>query len=298
MKDVEYKELSRWNRYELQIYSHLGLNKFRKAILKFENIKHYKDDHKNENYHPANFSVFALEKYNGFLVYNIFLHSLSLLFIVAYLVLTFTFKVRIALADIIIFILSMLNIYCIILQRAINLKVRKCCYRYYKRFLNITDLCSDDIVQKIYAKEPQHLYTDYKVICRIKDAFEGKSDCFLHATDIESLKRISECIEPVSPQKFNRRTEKVRESGLIDKCNSITGPYTEIQVRADWLQRRFGLSGRKLLDCTVIITENADCEMLYKKLIPEDTSYNMCFACFQLYELFSGIVERLRKNEI
>lgn len=295
---MEYKELSCWNRYELKIYSCLGLNKFRKAILKFENIKHHNDNHKNENYHPANFSIFALEKYNGFLVYNIFLHSVSLLFIVAYLILTFTFNVRIVFPDIIIFILSILNIYCIILQRANNLKVKECCYRYYMRFFNIINLCSDDIVQKIYARELQHLYADYNVICRIKEAFEGKSDCFLYATDIESLKRISECIKTVSPRKYNRRTEKVKESGLIDKCNSILGPYTEIQVRADWLQRTFGLSGRKLLDCTVIITENAECEMLYKKLIPEDTSYNMCFACFQLYEIFSCIVERLRKNEI
>ena len=74
------KRLSSWNKFELRVYRLLGVNQFRKAILLFEKIKHRKDNRKNENYHPSSFDVFALEQYNGFLLYNAFLHIVSLLF--------------------------------------------------------------------------------------------------------------------------------------------------------------------------------------------------------------------------
>jgi len=71
-----------------------------------------------------------------------------------------------------------------------------------------------------------------------------------------------------------------------------------LQLRVDQLQRVLRISGRKMLDYTVIITENEECERLYRKLIPEDTVYNICFVCLQLYAVFTRSVNRISANEL
>lgn len=292
-----YKGLTSWNKLELRVFRLLGIGQFRKAILLFEKIKHHKDNRRNENYHPPNFNVPALEQYNGFLLYNAFLHGASLLFSGIYLMFTLAFEIRIIVVDVFMIILSLLNIYCILLQRNNHLKIKDYCYRLYNRFYNKADLYSKDILQRITAQGPQRFQSDYEVICRIRNAFEGRSDCVLNVSDIDNLKRICEYIKPISQKKSNHPTKRVAEVGLIEKCNSISGPYTSLQKRADWLQRKFGISGRKMLDHTVIITEDAECEILYRKLTQEGSSYNMYFVCLLLDEVFAGIVDKVRANE-
>lgn len=291
-----HKGFTFWNNLELGVYRLLGVNQFRKVILIFEKLRHLKDNRKNENYHPSHFDVLALEQYNGFILYNAFLHGVSLAFAGAYFILTLTFGVRNIVADVFMVVLSLLNIYCIVLQRANHLRIKGYCYRYYNRFSVNSNLYSKVLVQRIYAQEPQLLQTDYEVICRIRNAFEGQADCVLNAADINSLKRICDCIAPTPHKKSYRRTKEFTADGLIEKCNSISGPYTSLQMRVDWLQRKFGQSGRKMLDHTVIITEDAECELIYRKLIPEDTGYNLCFVSYLLYEIFTVAVDKVSTN--
>lgn len=291
------KELSFWNNFELRVYYLLGVQQFRKAILWLEKIKHHGDDNKNENYHPLNFDLISLEQYTGFLAYNAFLHCVSLIFAAMYLLLSITINFYNVVVDLIIIILIILNIYCIILQRATYLKLKEHRLKYYKRFFPRIELCTKEKIERIYAQEPQKLQDDYRVLVRMKNAFERRSDCILTVADSESLKRICQCIEPASETKPKSQIKENLEVGLIVKCNSIFGPYTKLQMRADWLQRKLGLPGAKMLDRTVIITEDAECEALYKKLVLEDTTYNMYFACVLLYEIFTGVVDKVRHNE-
>lgn len=288
--------LSSWNKFELRVYGLLGVQQFRKAILLLEKIKHRKDKRKNENYHPSSFNVFALEQYNGFLLYNAFLHAVSLFFTVVYAAVSTTIEFRNVVLDLGMIALTILNVYCIILQRANYLILKEFRYKYYMRFLNRTDLCRKETLEKIYALEPQKLQTDYEVLSRLRKAFEGQADCILTSADSESLKRICACFESPSINKVNRKNKEILEVGLIEKCYSASGPYTALQARADSLQRKLCLPGRKMLDRTVIITENAECEMLYRKLFPEDTIYNFCLVCFFLYEVFTGMIGKVDKN--
>lgn len=291
------KGLTSCNKLELRVYRLLGIREFRKAILLFEKINHHKDNRKNENYHPSNVNVFALEQYNGFLLYNAFLHVASLFFSGMYLLFTLTFGVRITVVDVFMAILSLLNIYCIFLQRNNYLKIKDYCFRYYYRFYNKAKLCSEDIIQRIATQGLQQIQADYDVICRIKNAFEGRADCVLSVADTDSLKRICEYIEPILQRKSNRLIKGVIEVGLMEKCNSVSGPYTSLQKRTDWLQRKLGFSGRKMLDRTVIITEDMECEMLYRKLAPDESAYNMYFVCLFLDEVFAGMADKGRAND-
>ena len=291
------KELSFWNHLELRIYYLLGIQRFRKAILRLEKIKHHGDNNKNENYHPSNFDFISLERYTGFLVYNAALHCVSLIFTVIYLLISITINFHNVVVDIMIVILMILNIYCIILQRANYLKLKEHRVKYCKRVFSRIDLCTKEKIESIYAQEPQKFQEDYKVLVRMKNAFERRSDCILTVADRESLKRICQCIEPASRKKSKSPARGNLEVGLIAQCNSVSGPYTRLQMRADWLQRKLGLPGAKMLDRTAIITEDAECEALYKKLIPEDTSYDMYLACVLLYEIFTRVADKVGHNE-
>lgn len=295
---MENNGLSSWNKLELRAYRLMGINQFRKAILWFERVKHHKDNRKNENYHPFGFGVCALEQYTGFLLYNASLHGISMFFSVIYFIFAFTLKNHNVVVDTIIAFLSIFNVYCILLQRANYLRIREYCHRYYKRFYDKAHSFSEEVLRRFYNKELQYLQSDYEVICRIKNAFEGQTDCTLNVADVGSLKRICEFINPLSRKKSTQRTVGVEEISLMERCNTILGPYTTLQMRADWLQRKVGLSGRKMLDHTVIITEGAECERLFKQIVPVDNAYNMCFVCILLYEVYASAVNKAWANEI
>lgn len=291
------KGLTSGDKLELRIYRLLAVNEFRKAILWFEKVKCYGKDCKIENYHPSNFDIISLERYNGFLLYNVFLHTISLLFTIGYAFLSITLEFRNIVFDLGMFVLTLLNIYCIILQRSNYLKLKYLRYKYYKRFLKKTDFCREEILQKIYDLEPQKLQADYEVLSKIRKAFEGQMDCVLTCDDVESLKRICACFKSTSINKTNLKNKKELDVGLIENCNFTSGPYTALQIRADWLQRKLGVPGRKMLDCTAIITEDAECEKLYRELFHEDRIYNYCLVCFLLYEVFAGMISKVKMNE-
>jgi len=290
--------LNQQQQNEIKIYRLLGVNYFRKAILWFEKTKNLKKNRKNENYHPLAMDIISLEKHNGFLLYNAFLHGVSMFFVIIYCILATAFGLHNSVVNVIMVIISLLNIYCIILQRTNYLKVKEFVSRYHSRLFSKLSSFDTEVIKQIYANEPSLLLSDYKVICKLKYAFDGKEDCYIRITDVDNLKRIHKCVESLVQRKNNRRTKAVSEDSLLELCNSIKGPYTLLQKRADYLQRRFGVSGRKMLDRTAIITEDAECELLYKKIVPEDTVSNYSLVFILLYELFSSEFKKVKTNEM
>lgn len=291
------KGLSSWNRLELRVYSLLGVNQFRKVILWFEKIRHHGGNLRNENYHPSHFDVIALEQFNGFLLYNAFLHGVSLLFTVVYAVVSIGLEFRNVVLDLGMIVLTLLNVYCIILQRANYLKLKKLRNNHYKHFLKQTNLCRKETLQQIYTLDSQKLQADYEVLSRIRKAFIGQDDCVLTRADAESLKRICACFESASISRISRKNKEHIENGLIEKCNSASGPYTALQMRVDRLQRKLGVPGRRMLDRTAIITEDAECEKLYRELFPEDAIQNFCAVCILLFEEYAGMIDKVGTNE-
>lgn len=293
-----YSGLNQRQQNEIKIYRLLGVDFFRKVILWFEKTKNRKKNRKNENYHPSAMDVISLEKHNGFLLYNAFSHSVSMFFVIIYCILALAFRLHNLIIDVIMVVISLLNIYCIILQRTNYLKIREYSCRYYNRLFKKLACFDNEIMRQIYTNEPSLLLSDYKVICKLKEAFDGKKDCYIGNSDIDNLKRIQKCVEPLLQRKNSRRTNAVSDGKLLELCSSIKGPYTLLQRRADYLQRLFRVSGRKLLDRTVIITEDAECELLYRKIVPEDTVANYCLVFISLYELFTNEVKKVKANEV
>lgn len=282
---------------ELRIYRLLGVYQFRKGILWLEKVRHCGSRRKNENYHPSGFDVFSLERYNGFFLYNACLHMISLLFTAVYALLSVVLACRIVVLDVGLALLTLLNIYCILLQRANSLRLKEHCHQYYRRIRKQTALCSEEALERVYAREPQKLRTDYAVLTRIRDALEGHADCVLTAADAESLRRIGSCLDFSSIPGTKPKRGAPLSMGLLERCSAVPGPYTPLQARADWLQRMLGVPGRKLLDCPAIITEDAACEQLYKRLFPEDSVYYFCLIRFPVYEAFTRRMEQVTANE-
>lgn len=291
------KRLNSCNKLELRLYRLLRVKRFRKVILWFEKTKHSKDNLKNENYHPSGFDVFSLERYNGFLLYNTSLHIVSLLFTAAYALLSIAIEFRNAVVDLSMMLLTLFNVYCILLQRTNYLRLKEHRLKYYNRIFKQTDLCREERIQQIYEQKPEELLADYEVLFRIKKAFDGQADCVLADADAESLKRICACFEYMPINKVGRKNKEALDAGLIEKCNSTVGPYTALQIRVDWLQRKLRTSGRKMLDCTAIITADAECEKAYRELFHEDSVYSFCLVCFLLYEAFNGVIGKVMTNE-
>lgn len=46
------------------------------------------------------------------------------------------------------------------------------------------------------------------------------------------------------------------------------------------------------------MTEDAECELLYKKIVPEDTVANYCLVFVFLYEQFTNEVKKVKANEV
>lgn len=211
--------LNQQQQNEIKIYRLLGVNYFRKAILWFEKTKNLKKNRKNENYHPSAMDIISLEKYNGFLLYNAFLHSVSMFFVIIYYILELAFGLHNSVVNVIMIIISLLNIYCIILQRTNYLKVKEYFNKYYSRLFNKVSSFDTGVIKQIYANEPSLLLSDYKIICKLKNAFEGKEDCYIGVTDVDNLKRIYKCVEPLVQSKNHRRTKAVSEDSLLELCN-------------------------------------------------------------------------------
>ena len=265
--------LSRCNKIELKVYHVLGITQFRKLILWFEKIKHRKDNGKNENYHPSGLSVIALERYTGFLLYNAFLHITSLVFTALYFVLSAAVGWRSTFPAWYAAFLSAFNVYCIMLQRANYLKIKEVRGKYCSRILRKSRMCGTDIPDSIYASEPEKREADLDVMRRLCEAIEGKRDCVLSSTDADSLNRIYAYLMPALDSRPKRASKKDTDAGLIKACERFSGPYSALQRYADDLQRMLHRKGRKMLDAASIITKDAECEALYRKIFPEDTVY-------------------------
>ena len=120
---MEWKGVSRFNNFELKVYKIIGIYQFQKIILFFEKTKHKSDNRLNENYHPSNFDIYSVENYKDFLLFHILLHTVSLLLtFICYLIIIIHNKANIFITAFLA-ILTVINIYCIILQRTSYLRI-------------------------------------------------------------------------------------------------------------------------------------------------------------------------------
>lgn len=290
-------EFTEKNRLELTLYRILGADRFRKGILVFERLKHRRDKGKNENYHPSALTVKALKKYSGFMVYNALVHFISLLFVMVYVLLAAVTGVHNAVVDVIMTVMLFIDVYCIILQRANFLRIKAYLCRYIQRYSAKAKLLGPEISGKICQRPVREILDDFSLICRIRDACFGKEDCVIGSQDKECLKRICGYGQLIG---FSGRADKHKEKEtvrLLEVCQRFPGPYTRLQARADRLGKWLGTSGTSGMGETAVVTEDAECEMLFRSLIPGDSAADITKVCCVLYEIYKSIIDGMEADE-
>lgn len=110
---------------EKKLYTLLGVPAFKKMILKFETFKHRKKGGHNRNYHPASFTQEGLEQYKRYLVYNALWHIASIALIFLQFLIGFPTGIYGTVLRLCTFAALIFNIYCIMLQRYILIKIRE-----------------------------------------------------------------------------------------------------------------------------------------------------------------------------
>ncbi len=119
-----FSEFSKLNSIESRLYEILGVKLFRKVILTFEAFKRRNKGGNNMNYHPVDTSVASVTKFSGYILYNSYLHIMSLFFTAFYFVVAFLTDKTYLWLDIGMIVLTVFNIYCLVLQRYNYLKMK------------------------------------------------------------------------------------------------------------------------------------------------------------------------------
>lgn len=289
---IRAEGLNQWNRVELRIYRFLGIDYFRKAVLMLEKVKYRKNRKFNENYHLSGMNAISLSRYKGFILYNSFLHCVSLLFTFLYLIVSRAFGVNNWIFDIVILLMLILNVLCITLQRNNYLRIAECYNGIGKRYGKRVQLKYDEIINNIKEENFEDLWRDYWFVCRLYDSVYNGHDFVIETQNIVCMERIYNNVKSIVPKNKKALPRNSSEVKVIEVCNTASGPYSILQKRANKLQQRFGIKGIKILDHNVIVTANAECEKAYRALIPVDTTDNICFVSYFLYGIYSNAINK------
>ena len=153
-------------------------------------------------------------------------------------------------------------------------------------------------VLSFYSNKQNLLKQDFEVICRIKKSFDGDNACFLKSSDIDSLNRIYKSTKLILPRKIKiQKTHKNAEINFLEKCKTNTRLYSEWQLRIKLLQKLRRCSNPNNKGSALVITENAECEAYYRKLVPLDSTFYMSFLCFPIYEIYNEIINEETKDK-
>lgn len=264
--------LGKLNRMELRVYEILGIKLFRRVVLLFENIKHSKDGSRNENYHPQNTSVNSLESFSGYLLYNAMLHIVSILLAIVYFAVGLSLRFNYLWADILMYCIVVFNLYCIMLQRYIYLKMKFYMNRAIAKREHRIQIALNNISSFIDEKESNEFREEYDLIQKIFHSISTGNDCVLGADCTETLNRLAIVAERTKANIPQRVKTEVKEetvhrilSGvtgrtkLVGRVERMTSDLQKILKRPETSNVQFGYS---------FITETPKCEEAFCRLFP------------------------------
>lgn len=264
--------ITKTQRAEMKIYEFLGVTLFRRVILAFERIKHHCDNKKNINYHLKDHSLVSMQSFSGYLLYNSFWHIVSLLFAVVFLVEASFAGFRFLLSDLAMIVVTIINIYCIMLQRYIYLRLRVLTAKHIEKRKIKEKNGIRAVIKNLESGTPDEPQEEYALVCRIFLHVQNGTDCYLSKADSSVLERI---------YSRNRRffDDNVRERACLSKNGRVADVQSILNQRRDLyvvntvegiaahFQKLCRLEKRNnLLFGFSIITEDRECEMAFTKL--------------------------------
>lgn len=125
MRRKSNTNLKWYNRLEKFIYECLGIKLFRKLVFMLERFIHRKDNGWNLNYHIAKVGFSDVEYFTRYLFYNGAIHVRNIGYAITYVLIRLMLSASFGIVDIVVIVMTIKDIYCIILQRYNYLRINE-----------------------------------------------------------------------------------------------------------------------------------------------------------------------------
>lgn len=233
------------NILEARIYECLGVKYFKNLILKLEKIRHGKAKGRNDNYHPHDLTSHALVAFSGHLYYNTLLHSISIVLLTVYLVLSIIFSHGLWYLTVVAVIFFVIDVYCIMLQRYTFLKIRRILYHRREKFKNAKRLLLPNLQNRLSSIDKNELYKDLQFLYELQRSFTSGETFFITEHAVESLRRLGYAVEGNSDYQAIAHTNH-RSCNNTDSLTDFS-PYihSRTNLRVSKLQKRLGISSAR-----------------------------------------------------
>ena len=286
-------------RMRKKLYESLGIKVFRNLILKFEHIKHRKDGLKNINYHLKENSIASLQSFKGYLLYNAVWHIGSLAFVAVYFATTWIMGVRYIFLDVLMYILTIINLYCIMLQRYIFIKIQT----YVGKRINIMKKQAAEkmefLTRTIADRDYHELYEEFSLIKKIQECVQNGTDCFVGESDVPVLCSIARNACATLRVRCGNNGDIHRKTlahfiSRIPKRPLVVNRIEKITAKMQNLLRL--KKCRNVLFGFSIITENSECECAYRQLVPHNSRDRVEFVTDVLFNAYDKALSPINKG--
>lgn len=285
---------NRISTFELNLYRFLGVRSFRKLILKIECIKHSKDKSRNLNYHLKNKEISSAKCFVGYLLYNTTCHSLSLLVSILYYVLTCVLEIRYLIFDLIIVVITITNLYCIMLQRHTYIKLHNYiekCTAVRKRRIAAE---ARSLAGTITKKGIKEIVEEYEWIQNFHKHIQEGEDVLIEQKDVSVIDRISIIASGILKEKSYREKYDSCEETLFQVFSLIPQRpqvIEKVEQHSSLLQKIFHL-GRdsNTLFGFCIVTENVECERAFRMIFSDNSRDSVEYVIDVLLEAYKECI--------
>lgn len=176
---------------ERKLYELLGVRQFRKLVFWLERQIHRKDKGKNINYHLGLLTPDALDAFTKYLFFNGTIHARNIVFALLYALLRVLLGHRMVWFDILVILLTVKDIYCLMLQRYNFLRIQEREARLeVLREKKISQRSEKIIVTGLEDYDMSKRDEDLALIHKLRNGIQSKETILLSEADIEGLKRL------------------------------------------------------------------------------------------------------------
>lgn len=255
--------------FELRLYRRLGVLRLRRLLFALERARRGSGGGRNQNYHLERLSPEGAERFEGYLLYHTVLHGTSALLLAPLIPLLHICGLSWGAASVLPGLLIALHIWCIMLQRFNQLRIRRLRQRSQlarrrrmeSRLDRLLDAFSPD-------DSPACMEEDLRQVRGILDGLSKGEDVFLN--EAEGLFRLAELLERADllPPPSGRSPVRRRE-WTLEELAARARPYGRVEARADRIQRRLRPGAPGMLSRCAVVTENAQAEAAFRRLFGE-----------------------------
>ncbi len=272
-KDMDSREyLEKKYVIEMRLYELLGIKLFRKIVLLFERIRHVGNGRQNENYHPQDKSTDTLSRFSGYLIYNSMFHVVSLILVAVYFAATRILNVESVLFDVVMIVVSAVDVYCLMLQRYIYIRFRRQLNKRRSDFLAEKSSLATEFAEALDGRTPESLEKEIEFLQDFRDSILSGKNVFLTGDDKEILMNIAAIIK-AKPSEEESVVSDVYFSELLGNLPKRKRVVTAKQSCVSLLQNVFKTEKKNnVLFGVCVVTVDSETEAYYKKIFPNPTA--------------------------